>query len=81
MATSLSHLRSGAYGGRFVGASGQRHTRTFEDVVGFLAQMLNQTAVAELTGIAWVTVGSIADCSRMVSKSSACSHVLRIFAR
>jgi len=35
-------------------------TRTFEDVVGFLAQQLNATAVAEMTGISWVTVGNIA---------------------
>jgi len=35
-------------------------TRPFEDVVGFLAQQLNHTAVATLTGISWVTVGSIA---------------------
>jgi transposase len=35
-------------------------TRPFEDLVAFLAQRLNRTAVAELTGISWVTVGSIA---------------------
>ncbi len=35
-------------------------TRAFEDVVGFLAQRLNSTAVAEMTGISWVTVGNIA---------------------
>jgi transposase len=36
-------------------------TRTFEDVVGLLAQKLDRTAVAELTGISWRTVGSIAE--------------------
>ncbi len=35
-------------------------TRPFEDVVASLAQRLNQSAVAELTGIAWPTVGNIA---------------------
>ncbi len=35
-------------------------TTTFEDVVAFLAQRLNQSAVAEMTGIAWPTVGNIA---------------------
>jgi transposase len=35
-------------------------TQPFEDVVGFLAQRLNRTAVAELTGVAWETVGRIA---------------------
>ena len=35
-------------------------TRTFEDVVGMLAQKLDHTAVATLTGISWATVGSIA---------------------
>jgi len=37
-----------------------RFTRPFEDVVGLLAQKLNHTSVAELTGISWVTVGAIA---------------------
>ena len=36
-------------------------TRVFEDAVGLMAQQLNHTAVAELTGISWVTVGSIAE--------------------
>lgn len=35
-------------------------TRHFEDAVGFLAQQLNHTEIAAMTGIAWVTVGSIA---------------------
>ena len=39
---------------------GSAFTRAFEDVVGRLAQLLNHTAVAEFTGISWVTVGSIA---------------------
>lgn len=40
---------------------GSCFTRTFEDAVGLLAQQLSHTAVAELTGIAWATVGSIAE--------------------
>lgn len=40
---------------------GSAFTRQFEDVVGYLAQNLNQTAVARMTGISWVTVGSIAE--------------------
>jgi len=40
---------------------GARFTRPFEDAVGFLAQRLDKTAVAELTDIAWVTVGQIAE--------------------
>jgi len=40
---------------------GSHFTRVFEDVVGLLAQQLNHTAVAEWTGIAWVTVGRIAE--------------------
>jgi transposase len=32
----------------------------FEDAVGLLAQKLDHTAVAQLTGVSWVTVGSIA---------------------
>ena len=39
---------------------GSSFTRPFEDVVGLLAQKLNHTDVAQLTGIAWVAVGSIA---------------------
>jgi transposase len=40
---------------------GSWFTRAFEDAVGLLAQKLSRTAVAELTGIAWVTVGRIAE--------------------
>jgi transposase len=40
---------------------GSHFTRVFEDAVGLLAQQLNHTAVAELTGISWSTVGSIAE--------------------
>lgn len=36
-------------------------TRTSEDVVGLLAQKLDRTAVAELTGVSWRTGGSIAE--------------------
>jgi len=36
-------------------------TRVFEDLVGALAQKVNRTAVAEMTGIAWQTVGNIAE--------------------
>jgi transposase len=36
-------------------------TRTFEEVVGLLAQKLDHTSVAELTDISWVTVGAIAE--------------------
>ena len=36
-------------------------TRSFEDAVGLLAQKLDHTAVAALTDVAWVTVGSIAE--------------------
>lgn len=39
---------------------GSAFTRHFEDAVGFLAQKLDRTAVADLFGIAWATVGSIA---------------------
>jgi transposase len=35
-------------------------SRPFEDAVGLLAQKLDHTAVVELTGVAWVTVGRIA---------------------
>jgi len=35
-------------------------TRPFEDAVGLMAQKSDQTAVATLFGIAWVTVGKIA---------------------
>lgn len=40
---------------------GSHFTRVFEDAVGLLAQRLNHTAVAELTGISWATVGRIAE--------------------
>ena len=40
---------------------GSDFTAPFEDVVGFLAQRLDKTAVAELTGVSWVTVGRIAE--------------------
>ena len=40
---------------------GSAFTRVFEDAVGLLAQQLSHTAVVELTGVAWVTVGSIAE--------------------
>lgn len=36
-------------------------TRPFEDVVALLAQQTDKTAVMKLTGIAWVTVGRIAE--------------------
>lgn len=35
-------------------------TKQFEDAVGLLAQRTDQTAVSQLFGIAWVTVGNIA---------------------
>jgi transposase len=40
---------------------GSPFTRAFEDTVAVLAQKLNHSEVAKLTGIAWVTVGSIAE--------------------
>jgi transposase len=40
---------------------GSAFTRTFEDAVAVLAQKLNHTEVAELTGVAWATVGNIAE--------------------
>jgi transposase len=36
-------------------------TRPFEDAVALLAQQTNRTAVAKLTGVAWITVGRIAE--------------------
>lgn len=36
-------------------------TRPFEDAVGLMAQRTDHTAVSQLFGIAWVTVGSIAE--------------------
>lgn len=39
---------------------GSDFTRPFEDVVGYLAQHLSKTAVAELAEVAWATVGRIA---------------------
>jgi transposase len=40
---------------------GSLFTRAFEDTVAVLAQKLNHTEVAKLTGVSWVTVGSIAE--------------------
>lgn len=40
--------------------AGSAFTRVFEDTIGLLAQRLNKSEVATLSGIAWVTVGSIA---------------------
>ena len=40
---------------------GSSFTRPFENAVGLLAQRTDKTAVSELFGIAWVTVGSIAE--------------------
>ena len=40
---------------------GSVFTEPFEDVVALLAQQTNKTAVARLTGVSWVTVGSIAE--------------------
>jgi len=40
---------------------GSNFTRRFEDAVGLLAQTTDRTTVHELFGIAWVTVGSIAE--------------------
>ncbi|MGH7470676.1 MAG: ISL3 family transposase, partial [Longimicrobiales bacterium] len=40
--------------------AGSAFTRVFEDVVGFMTQQLNHTAVARLSDISWLTVGSIA---------------------
>ena len=36
-------------------------TMAFEDAVSRLAQQMNRTAVSELTGLSWVTVGNIAE--------------------
>ncbi len=36
-----------------------KFTRPFEEMVAFLAQLTNQTAVSSLMGIAWSTVGNI----------------------
>lgn len=38
---------------------GSRFTRSFEELVAYLAQITDHTKVTELTGIAWETVGSI----------------------
>jgi len=38
-----------------------KFTRPFEDAVALLAQQTDKTAVAELTGIVWETVGAIAE--------------------
>jgi len=40
---------------------GSRFTRDFEEKVAYLAQMTNQTAITQLTGISWRTVGRIID--------------------
>jgi transposase len=40
---------------------GSDFTRPFEDTVALLAQQMSKTAVMKLTGIAWVTVGRIAE--------------------
>lgn len=39
---------------------GSLFTRPFEDVVSFLAQRLDHTAVSQILGISWSTVGNIA---------------------
>ena len=39
---------------------GSKFTRPFEDVVAFLTQQLNHTAVSSMLGISWSTVGAIA---------------------
>jgi len=38
---------------------GSRFTRDFEEKIAYLAQLTNKTAVTQLTGIAWRTVGRI----------------------
>src|ERR1043166_2185224 len=43
---------------------GSDFTIQFEDAVALLAQQMNKTAVAAITGIAWVTVGTV--CERVV---------------
>lgn len=40
---------------------GSDFTRPFEDAVGLMAQRTDQTAVSQLFGISWVTVGKIAE--------------------
>jgi transposase len=40
---------------------GSDFTRPFEDAVGLMAQRTDQTAVSQLFGISWVTVGNIAE--------------------
>lgn len=45
--------------------AGSRFTRDFEDLVGFLAAKMDQTAVCRLVRIAWRTVGAI--CARVVA--------------
>lgn len=40
---------------------GSDFTRPFEDAVGLMAQRTDHTAVSQLFGISWVTVGSIAE--------------------
>jgi transposase len=41
--------------------AGARHTRDFEDVVAFLAQQTNKTAIAGLMRVHWETVGRIVE--------------------
>jgi len=40
---------------------GSTFTRPFEDAVGLMAQSTDKTTVSQLFGVAWVTVGSIAE--------------------
>lgn len=39
--------------------AGRRHTRRFEEMVGYLAQVTDMTSAAKLMGIAWRTVSNI----------------------
>jgi transposase len=43
------------------GAGESRFTWAFEEVVGYLAQITDQTKVTKLTGISWPTVGGIVE--------------------
>jgi len=40
-------------------SAGSRHTRPFEDMIGYLAQRCDKTTIANMMRIAWATVGSI----------------------
>ncbi len=40
-------------------AAGRRHTRRFEEMVGYLAQVTDMTSTAKLMGIGWATVSKI----------------------